>query len=155
MKYNIISLAKFLARFGSLKGEVLSSITHDEVKILFPQFKRTTFENAKINKELVSTGKILMVDDGQKIIPYFLPIMEDENLFLLDVLREEDEVEVIDTCEYDYTSMSIYELKKLLDKKFNSKDNSRKAKKELENRGIIKKKYSRKDFKKGLMEELK
>ncbi len=155
MKYNIISLAKFLARFGYLKGEVLSSITHEEVKILFPQFKRTTFEYARINKELVSTGKILMVDDGQKIIPYFLPIIEDENSFLLDVLREEDEVEVIDTSEYDYTSMSIYELKKLLDKKFNTKNSSKKAKRELENRGIIKKKYNRKDFKKGLMEELK
>ena len=78
-----------------------------------------------------------------------------ENTFLLDVLREEDEIREIDYGNYDYSSMSIYELKKLLDKKFNSNSNSRCAKKELENRGVIKKKYDRKKFKKGLMEELK
>lgn len=155
MKYNVISLSKFLARFGSLKGESLNHITHDEVKILFPQFKRTTFEFARTNKELVSTGKILMVDDGNKIIPYFLPKLDMENTFLLDVLREEDEIREIDYGNYDYASMSIYELKKLLDKKFNSNSNSRCAKKELENRGVIKKKYDRKKFKKELTEELK
>ena len=92
MKYNVISLSKFLARFGSLKGKVLGDITHDEVKILFPQFKRTTFEYARLNKELVSTGKILMVDDGQKIIPYLSPDIDKKDTCLLDVLREEDEI---------------------------------------------------------------
>ncbi len=155
MKYNVISLSKFLARFGSLKGKVLGDITHDEVKILFPQFKRTTFEYARLNKELISTGKILMVDDGQKIIPYLTPVLEKKDTCLLDVLREDDEVIEVDCGDHDYTRMSIYELKKLLDKKFNSTSNSRHAKRELESRGIIKKKYNRKDFKKGLMEELK
>ena len=155
MKYNVISLSKFLARFGFLKGETLNHITHDEVKILFPQFKRTTFEYARLNKELVSTGKILMVDDGQKIIPYLSPDIDKKDTCLLDVLREEDEIREIDYGNYDYSSMSIYELKKLLDKKFNSNSNNRCDKKELENRGVIKKKYDRKKFKKGLMEELK
>lgn len=155
MKYNCISLSKFLARFGSLQGEALSQITHDEVKILFPQFKRTTFEYAKENKELVSTGKILMVDDGKKIIPSILPILNEKNDFLLDVLREEDEIKEVDYGEYDYTSMSIYELKQLLDRKFNSTNNSRNAKRELESRGIIKKKYKREKIKRQSMEELK
>ena len=155
MKYNSIRLSKFLARFGSLQGEALSHITHDEVKVLFPQFVRTTFEYARNNKELVSTGKILMVDDGRKIIPYILPELDYENSFLLDVLRQEDDVKEIDYGEYDYTSMSIYELKKLLDRKFNSTNNSRHAKRELESRGLIKKKYKREKIKKQLMEELK
>lgn len=155
MKYNSISLSKFLARFGALQGEVLSHITHEEVKVLFPQFTRTTFEYARNNKELVSTGKILMVDDGKKIIPYVLPELDYENSFLLDVLRQEDEIREVDCGEYDYTSMSIYELKKLLDRKFNSTNNSRHAKRELESRGIIKKKYNRNEFKRELMEELK
>ena len=69
-----------------------------------------------------------MVDDGRKIIPYILPELDYENSFLLDVLRQEDDVKEIDYGEYDYTSMSIYELKKLLDRKFNSTNNSRHAK---------------------------
>ena len=51
--------------------------------------------------------------------------------------------------------MSIYELKQLLDRKFNSTNNSRNAKRELESRGIIKKKYKREKIKRQSMEELK
>ena len=49
MKENVyeISLTKFLARYLFLTGEDLKRLTHDDVKILFPNLKRCTFERIK------------------------------------------------------------------------------------------------------------
>ncbi len=58
--------------------------------------------------------------------------------------RQVDKKPTVDNKKYDYTKMSIYELKCLLRRKFNSYANRRNARKELERRGVVlTKKYSR------------
>lgn len=155
MKNNTISLSKFLSRYGNLKGDVLNKITHDDVKILFPQFKRTTFEFIRNNQELLHKGEAFLVDDGNRVIPYKVPILSRTQEKYIEVIREEDKPIIKEEIDYDYVSMSIYELKQLLDRKFNSVNVRRLAQRELNKRGLVKKKYNRNEFKRKLMEELK
>ena len=141
---NEISLAKFIARYELLVGEDLKKITHEDAKILFPDLKRTTFELIRKNPELLYNGQVVLVNDGRKTIPYFVPREKD-----LD--DEASEFEFIDEekkptkREYvDYTSMSVYELKQFLHEKFSTCQQRTLAKRELLSRGVVhKKKYVR------------
>ena len=59
-----------------------------------------------------------------------------------------------DDTHYDYASMSVYELRKLLNTKFNSYRNSREARRELERRGVVlTRKYNRSTDRKKIMED--
>jgi hypothetical protein len=75
MKNNVkvISLAKFLNKYVSLCGEDLKKLTHEDVQILFPYFKRSSFDKIYNNPTLVSSGKVVLVNDGKKTIPYYAP----------------------------------------------------------------------------------
>ena len=44
MKDNFISLSKFLSRYACVEGKDLKKLTHEDVEVLFPQLKRTSFE---------------------------------------------------------------------------------------------------------------
>lgn len=150
-KYGNISLAKFLSRFESLSGKDLKKVTHEDVKVLFPNLKRSTFESIKRNPKLIYTNQVVLVSDGRKVVPYYVPneqICEEETEFV----REEVEQRKIDDTVYDYTSMSIYELRCLLERKFNSYRNQVCARRELDKRGVVlHKKYKRSEEKrKGL-----
>lgn len=138
-----ISLAKFLSRYLNLSGELLNHISHEDVKILFPNIKRTSFEYAENNPNEVANGNIIWVDDGKHVIPYVKPeyVHSAENK---EISFEKVEPKKIDSGYHDYASMSNYELKCMLNLKFNSRSNSRQARKELENRGVtLTKKYKR------------
>ena len=88
-----------------------------------------------------------MVSDGKTIVPYYVPTLKTE-FEIQEVKIEYDEVEEIVDKKYDYASMTIYELKQLLNRKFNSYKNSREARKELEKRGVVlTKKYNRNEVK--------
>ena len=89
-----------------------------------------------------------MVSDGKTVIPYYVPTIEEEfDFHEIDV--EHDEPKKINDERYDYTAMSIYELKQLLNTRFNSYRNSREARRELEKRGVVlTKKYNRNEIKK-------
>lgn len=139
-----ITLAKFLSRSLNLKGEELSNITHEDVKVLFPALQRVSFEYAKKNNDLVETGKIMYVNDGKHTIPYLVPKMSDKMEEFLEFDCKRDKKVEIDYEQYDYSAMSNYQLKCLLNLKFNSREASRKARKELNKRGVIlTKKYQR------------
>lgn len=147
MKYETITLSKFLSRTLGLEGKDLKRITHLDAKELFPNLKRSTFEHVERCPEELRSGKIIMVSDGKTVIPYYVPRLktrfEEQRVKI-----EFDEVEEVVDKEYDYTSMTIYELKQLLNRKFNTYKNSREARRELEKRGVVlTKKYNRNEVK--------
>ena len=144
MKDNFISLSKFLSRYACVEGKDLKKLTHEDVEVLFPQLKRTSFEIVFNNPDLLYSGKVLIVYDGKSAIPYIVPKMEIQDMDMMCVSREEEKVKQVDDKVYDYTSMSIYELRCLLVRKFNSTRNQVCARKELNKRGVeITKKYKR------------
>ena len=145
MYRDVMSLSKFLSRYVQVKGVDLNHVKHDEVKFLFPFLKRASFDEIKYNRELIYSGKVILVSDGKKTIPYYVPQLE------MDVDYEYDEFErqnaltnIVDDKYYDYSSMSEYELRQLLRRKFNSRRNQKEAKKELLSRGIELKKTHKK-----------
>lgn len=147
MSYEI-SLSKFLSRYAFLEGEDLKKITHDEVKKLFPEFKRSSFEEILDNPELLKSGKVVIVYDGKKKVPYYIPRVEKNTEEFMDFHRESVKERQIDDNVYDYSNMSIYELRCLLQRKFNSYRNQTSARKELDRRGVVlRKKYNRCEFK--------
>ena len=148
MKCNAINLSKFLSRYAYVEGKDLTKVTHKEVKTLFPNLTRCSFDVIKENPNLIYEGVVVLVNDGKTTIPYYVPTLDfDEALYLEFNREEEDELEPDDTI-YDYESMSVYELRCLLRRKFNSYRNQNCARKELNRRGIVlKKKYDRNEFK--------
>ncbi len=147
MKYETITLSKFLSRTMGLEGIDLKKITHLAAKELFPELKRSTFEHVKKFPEDIMTGKIMMVSDGKTVVPYYAPTIK-KDLEMKEVRIEFDDPEEPKDKEYDYTRMSVYELKQLLNRKFNTYKNAREARKELEKRGIVlTKKYNRNEVK--------
>ena len=144
MKDNFISLSKFLSRYACVEGKDLKKLTHEDVEVLFPQLKRTSFEIVFDNPDLLYSGKVLMVYDGKSAIPYIVPKMEIQDMDMMCVSREEEKVKPVDDKVYDYTSMSIYELRCLLVRKFNSTRYQVCARKELNKRVVEStKKYKR------------
>ena len=147
-KYGDISLAKYLSRFVSLNGRDLRKVTHDEVRLLFPNIRRASIAEVKKNPSLICTGEVILVDDGRNIVPYYIPQERCENIES-EFIREEVKKDKIDDTVYDYANMSIYELRCLLKRKFNSYRNQACAKMELGRRGIVlHKKYKRSEEKK-------
>lgn len=154
MKNEEISLSKFLSRTLGLGGEKLSEITHDDVKVLFPQIKRSSFSFIEKNPQSLRMGLVQLVNDGRKTIPYYVPIVEN-NFEIQQVDFESIPKYQIEDKTYDYTKMSIYELKQLLNTKFNTYRNSREARRELERRGVVlTKKYKRCEIKRMKEDEI-
>lgn len=141
---NSISLSKFLSRYANVDGKDLKKVRHKEVTTIFPFLKRIPSDAIKSNPGLVTSGKAILVDDGKEELYYVVPKVEylDDRM---EFHREENDNKVVlDDKVYDYTSMSIYELRCLLVRKFNSSRNQYCARHELERRGIpITKKYKR------------
>ena len=142
-EYKSVTLSKFLSRFLMVDGMALTKVTHADVKMLFPMLKRASLEYVEKHPEEVMMGRILMVSDGKKVIPYIVPDVRkiEIDMTMMPELIEEKRTGKRET---DYTKMRVYELKKLLNLRFNTYKVSRSARNELENRGILlKKKYKR------------
>ena len=142
--YSEISLSKFLSRYCRLSGLELTKVTHEEVKQLFPQFRRSSFKEINEHPELVMSGRVVLVNDGRKTIPYY-SVIEEDAFDYDEIMREEynDEI-VIDDNHYDMSKQTIYKLRLLLRHKYNSLRNQNAARRELNNRGIVlSKKYNR------------
>ena len=147
MEQNTISLAKFISKYLGVEGSGIKKLSHEDAKHLFPNLKRSSFSFVEKHPFELESGNVILVTDGKKIIPYFTPNLirkeTDEELVIeLDKKKENNIVN-------DYANMKIYELKKLLNVKFNGRSISRQARRELEDRGVIlNKKYNRQEFKK-------
>lgn len=144
---NTISLTKFLSRYLGIVGEDTKHLKHDDIMRLFPNIKRSSFSFIKNNKGVVEKGIILLVNDGERTIPYYAPIITGE----LELTTLESKIEDTNKRKkvIDYANMNIYELKQLLNIRFNGYHVSRTARRELEDRGVtLRKKYNREEFKK-------
>ena len=142
-----ISLSKFLSRYCYLKGEKLKKVTHEEVKELFPEFKRSSFKEINKHPELLMSGKVILVNDGKKTIPYYSMQIKDYDEYK-ELVREEVKKIPIDDKDHDYASMSLYELRLLLRHRFSSIKNQCRARREINKRGIVlSKKYNRCEMK--------
>lgn len=72
-EYKSVTLSKFLSRFLAVDGMALTKLSHADVKMLFPMLKRASFEYVEKHPEEVMMGRIIMVNDGKKVIPYIVP----------------------------------------------------------------------------------
>lgn len=141
--HNEINMSKFLSRYCNLIGNNLSKITHEDVRVLFPKIKRASFEEVSQNPKLLAIGKVVYVNDGKNVIPYYTPNVDFDILDEPTPVNKKEEKRVINKKK-DYAKMSIYELRCILRRKFNSCSCQRKARCELEKRGIVlSKKYNR------------
>lgn len=134
MQLKPISLVKFLNLYLGITNDVLSKMTHSDIKILLPNLKRCSYEYAYDNSALVLRGEIIIVSDAKGIIvPYFKPSEEtklEEITVFAEKTKEVDKHEVL-----EYSEMNNYELKCLLNPSKNGYAVAKKAKQELKNRG--------------------
>lgn len=145
--YDEISLAKFLARYYNLTGKDLKKIRHEDVKELFPDVRRISFEDLRKKPQLLALGIVLLVNDGHRTIPYFAPELTLKETEYNEINREAIPSTINDRF-YNYSELNERELRNLLVRKKNSYRNQKAARKELESRGIsITKKYNRNDYK--------
>ena len=152
-EYKSITLSKFLSRYMAVDGKALTKVSHADVKILFPSIQRTSFEYAEKHQEDIMMGRILIVFDGKTTIPYIVPKEDEITDSRTTMPHKESKKEK--RHHYDYSRMKIYELKQLLNARFNTYKVSRNARQELESRGVLVKKKKYKRIKTVDMEEYK
>ena len=144
LKSKVISLSKFLSRYLYITGEDLTKMTHKEIFALFDFLERSSFDYIEENIDCIYEGEVALVSDGKTVIPYFIPELDYQEKEYFQIHVQRDGTIKIDDSIYDYTSLSEYELRQLLRKRFSSARNQYFARKELTNRGIeITKKYKR------------
>ncbi|NLC48477.1 MAG: hypothetical protein GX758_03870 [Tenericutes bacterium] len=144
MNCESITLSKYLARYLNLSGPELKKLTHNDVKVLFPQIERCSFDHIEKHPELIAEGCVVLVSDGKHTIPYKVSSLDCMIKESITLNREEIPKLIVKERFYNYSDMSIYELKCLLTRKFNATKNRREAQKELEKRGVVlHKKYVR------------
>ncbi len=69
-----LKATSFIERYYGISHENIANMTHDTIKIFFPQLQRTSFEYIQKNPELVSTGQIILVEDAKHYqVPYLAP----------------------------------------------------------------------------------
>ena len=136
MQQKSISLVKFLNLYLGITNEVLSKMTHSDIKILLPNLKRCSYEYAYDNCNLILKGEIIIVSDAKGIIvPYFKPSEEmrlNETIVFAERVEEVNKQEVL-----DYNQLNNYELKCLLNTSKNGYSVAKRAKEELKNRGVM------------------
>lgn len=135
----IITMPDFLYNYLGVENINIFEITHEDVKILFPDVKRSSFE--KIEKDYISiyNGDIILVKDKKgKTLPYYNPLrtldIEVTNLEMIERPTFNKEVKQ----QVDIECLTNYELKKeyIKDKRQHKYALCRVLKKEIEERGI-------------------
>ena len=108
MEAEIISLRKFLMLYLNITYDRKYKITHQDVKVLFPDLKRASLDDIKKDPYLLITKKIVLVNDGRNVVPYIKPMLLDEEMELTDI-----DMEVEHRRSYDFDNMTKNELKAL------------------------------------------
>lgn len=145
MSQESISVEAFLARYlGVRDNSILArDISHADIKALFPNLTRSSFDYVIDNPEIVSEGEVLLVTDCYgRTVPYYNPlyVLETtvpETEFIGEYVEEEPQEEIIpDINELDLSSLSNYELQGLLHiyAKNNLRGAYRRVRKELTSR---------------------
>ena len=110
-----ISLKSFLMIFCGICNETLlqGKISHDDVKHLFPELKKSTFEYLSKNINEIYTGNIILVKDSYGFIaPYQKPLIEEyieiPDIEIIDDKKEKAIEEIV-----NLENLSLYELSEL------------------------------------------
>ena len=137
-----ITMAEFLYLYCGKSDQRFFKVTHDDVKVLMPHLKRTSFDHALSNSNLIYTGDIILVRDCRKnIAPYISPFRK-ETLEIIEIndelIKEETHIE---KEEYNIKELSNYKFKTIfkLERKSNFSGKykiCRVIKKEIDDRGL-------------------
>ncbi len=69
-----LNVSSFLKRYYEISHEAIKNMTHADIKALFPELRRASFEYIQKNPELLATGKVILVEDVKHYqVPYFTP----------------------------------------------------------------------------------
>ncbi len=173
-----ITMQQFLNKVLGVQDENLlrAQLTHSDLRTLFPDLKRTSFDHILDDPRMVYSGDIvLVIDNSHKLIPYLVSEQKKnlEDLGINDVMSNEDwtlepteewvkpKTEAPAISDYDLTSMSTYELEQLMRVYSATKQvgNFQKVRRELVSRSdskrsnkISKAKAKRKEYKKDKFE---
>jgi len=113
-----ITIESFLANYlGIRDNNTLSNkISHKDIKALLPTLVRTSFDYILDNPDLIYDGDILLVeDDYGSVVPYFNPsYVYEETEFIGEYSEERPKEEIPNINDMDITTLSNYELQKLL-----------------------------------------
>lgn len=105
-----ISLNKFFILYCEITEEIIfnTKMSHKDIKLLFPNLRRISFELAYKNKNLLAMGKIIIVEDSfGNIAPYIAPdILPMNQILSLKNKEEQNKIENVIINE----NLSKYEL---------------------------------------------
>ena len=111
---NFISLRKFLVFYcGVCDRNILShNLTHKDIKVLFPDLKRVSFEYVIDNIKEIYIGSIIMVKDSiGNAVPYINPKLDiciEADIDIIEDDKDNTFEEII-----DLENLSLYELAEL------------------------------------------
>ena len=135
----IITMPEFLYNYLGIEDINIFEITHEDIKIILPDVKRSSFE--EINKNYISiyNGDVILVKDKKgKTLPYYNPLryLDIEAIDMEIIARPTFDNE--DSKQVDIESLTNYELKKeyIKDKRQHKYALCRVLKKEITERGI-------------------
>lgn len=116
---NSISLRKFLMfYYGINDSNILShNLTHKDIKVLFPDLKRVSFDYVLDNIKDIYTGSIIMVKDSiGNPVPYINPKLDIhiDNDIDLELIKEDNDNKFEEIVELE--NLSLYELTELAKK---------------------------------------
>ena len=109
-----IDLVSFLCNYYGIvsKNLKINKLTHNDMKVLFPDIKRSSFDNLEHNSSLIYKGEIILVHDcNGYILPYINPHIKVDECF--EDISNYEEQEIIDISELDLDKLSKEELLKL------------------------------------------
>ncbi len=114
-----ITIISFLSKYLGVRDQrVLSSrITHKDIKAIFPNLKRVSFDYVVDNPTLIGDSTILLVSDSiGRVVPYMNPQLgyEETEYFGEFVCDESTKVTIPNIDEIDLESLNNYELQQLL-----------------------------------------
>lgn len=110
-----ISLKSFLIIFCGICNDTLlkGKVSHDDIKHLFPELKRVSFDYINKNINEIYTGKVILVKDSYDfIVPYKKPLIE-KYIEIPDIEIVEEKCEEAIEEIVNLENLSLYELSEL------------------------------------------
>ena len=107
MNNRYIDLISFLRNYYGINNSSLKSncLTHNDVKVLFPFIKRTSFDEVRRNYECSHRGVIIMVYDARgSVIPYLNPFIKNIEYDYDEVDNYCDDSEIFELDDIDILS---------------------------------------------------
>jgi len=110
-----ISLKSFLIDFCGIFNDILlnEKVSNNDIKNLFPELKRVSFDYINKNPKEIYTGEVILVKDSFGfIVPYKKPVIE-EYLEIPDIEINEDIKEKAIEEVVNLEKLNLYELSEL------------------------------------------